>query len=83
MVAYLTITPVALVGYEMVDSQLGATRLVGYNDLISNKRDWNNCFSKNAQRIAIFKLPSYFSRRVSATNGICGQWYMSWYSIAC
>ena len=29
----------ARVGYEMIDSQLGATRLVGYNHLISNKRE--------------------------------------------
>ncbi len=28
--------------------------------LISNKREWNNCFIKNALRIAIFELPSYF-----------------------
>ena len=25
------------------------TRLVGYNDLVSNKREWNNYFIKNAQ----------------------------------
>ena len=31
----------------MIDSQRGATRLVGYNHLISNKREWNNyCFIK-------------------------------------
>ena len=35
----------------MIDSQLGATRLVGYNHLISNKREWNNCFIKNAHKI--------------------------------
>ncbi len=35
---YLTIIPRACVGYEM----------------ISNKREWNNCFIKNAKRIAIF-----------------------------
>ena len=40
---YLTIIPLALVGYEMIDSQRG----VGYNHLISNKREWNNCFIKN------------------------------------
>ena len=34
----------------MLDSQLGATRLVGYYHLISNKREWNNCFIKNAQQ---------------------------------
>ena len=48
---YLTIIPLALVGYETIDSQLGATRLVGYNHLISNKREWNNCFIKNAPKI--------------------------------
>ena len=36
---YLTIILRARVGYEMIDSQLGATRLVGYNHLISNKRE--------------------------------------------
>ena len=41
---YLTIIPLTLVGYEMIDSQLGATRLVSYNHLISNKRGWNNFF---------------------------------------
>ena len=45
---YLTIIPRGRVGYEMIDSQLGASRLVGYNHLISNKREWNNCFIKNA-----------------------------------
>ena len=48
---YLTIIPWARVGYEMIDSQLGATRLVGYNHLISNKREWNNCLIKNAPNI--------------------------------
>ena len=31
----------------MIDSQRGARRRVGYNQLISNKREWNNCFIKN------------------------------------
>ena len=39
--------------YEMIDSQLGATRLVGYNHLISNKREWHHCFVKNNQEIFI------------------------------
>ena len=43
---YLTIIPRVRVGCEMIDSQRGATRLVGYNHLISNKREWNNCFIK-------------------------------------
>ena len=40
---YLIIIPRVCFGYEMVD---------GYNHLISNKREWNNCFIKNAQKIA-------------------------------
>ena len=50
---YLTIIPRARVGYEMIDSQLGATRLVGYNHLISNKHEWNNCFIKNNQEMLL------------------------------
>ena len=47
----LTIIPRACVGYEMVESQLSTTCLVGYNCLISNKHEWNNnCFIKNIQR---------------------------------
>ena len=37
----------------MKDSQRGVTRLVGYNHLISNKREWNNCFIKNNQEILL------------------------------
>ena len=33
----------------MIDSQRGA----GYNHLISNKREWNNCFIKNNQEILL------------------------------
>ena len=35
----------------MIDSQRGPKRRVGYNHLISNKREWNNCFIKNHQQI--------------------------------
>jgi len=38
------------VGYEMVD---------GYNHLISNKREWNNCFIKNAPQKSEF-FPTLF-----------------------
>ena len=42
------------VGYEVIDSQRGAKRRVGYNHLISNKREWNNyCFMKNLQQILL------------------------------
>ena len=50
---YWTIIPWARVGYEMIDSQRGAKRRVGYNHLISNKREWNNCFIKNAPKYRI------------------------------
>ena len=50
---YLTIIPRARVGYEVIDSQRGAKRRVGYNYLISNKREWNNCFIKNHQQILL------------------------------
>ena len=30
----------------MIDNQRGAERRVGYNHLISNKREWNNCLLK-------------------------------------
>ena len=40
----------------------GLTRLerrVGYNHLISNKREWNNCFIKNAHKYREF-FPTFF-----------------------
>ena len=33
-------------------AELAFTRLVSYNHLISNKREWNNCFIKNAHEIS-------------------------------
>ena len=37
----------------MIDIQPGAWRRVGYNHLISNKGEWNNCFIKNNQEILL------------------------------
>ena len=37
----------------MIDSQRGAKRRFGYNYLISNKREWNNCFIKHHQQILL------------------------------
>jgi len=34
-----------------LDMRWWIARLVGYNHLISNKREWNNCFNKNAHKI--------------------------------
>ena len=50
---YLTIIPLALVGYEMIDSQRDAQPRVGYNHLISNKREWNNCLIKVSQELLL------------------------------
>ena len=53
------------VGYEMVEGNevrsalLAFRRLVGYNHLVSNKREWNNCFTKNAHKISS-ALPTLF-----------------------
>ena len=44
----LVIISRARVGYETTD-----TRLVGYNRLISNKREWNNCCIKSSQEILL------------------------------
>ena len=42
----LTITSRTRVGHELSDSRRGAEHRVGYHKLISNKREWNNCFIK-------------------------------------
>ena len=49
----LSIILQARVGYEMIDSQRGAERRVCYNHLISSKREWKTCFSKNNQEILL------------------------------
>ena len=71
----LTIIPRARVGYEMIDSQResnvwGAilTRRVlcqvdGYNHLISNKREWNNCFTKKNYRETLLGLVDFARRQ--------------------
>ena len=62
IVVYLTIIPRVRVGYEMADRQRGAYRRVGYNHLISNKREWNNCFIKNAHKISTI-LPDFICKK--------------------
>ena len=42
-------------------SQRGAWRRVVYKHLISNKREWNNCFIKNAHKISRI-LPDFTSK---------------------
>lgn len=40
--SYWTIIRRARVGYKVIDSQQCAQRRVGYNNLVSNKREWDN-----------------------------------------
>ena len=61
IVMYLTTIPRLPVGYEMVVSQRGAQRRVGYNHLIPNKPEWNNCFIKNAHKISRI-LPNFICK---------------------
>ena len=65
---YLTIIPGVRVGYEIVDSQRGAKHRVGYNHLISNKREWNNCFIKNDQKIPIHVVALFSEKKKKENN---------------
>ena len=40
-------------GYQMVDIANDGYNHLIYNHLISNKREWNNCFIKNAHKISM------------------------------
>ena len=68
----------------MIDSQRGAKRRVGYNHLISNKREWNNCFNKNHQQIlldfAVFALLE--QPQGNLMDAISRVWYNGSYTIA-
>ena len=52
------------VGYELLDSGRGAEHPFVYHKLISNKREWNNCFikyqlqtlDKNISSLVFFRL---------------------------
>ena len=80
----LTIIPRARVGYEVIDSQRGAKRRVGYSHLISNKGEWNNCFIKNHQQI----LPDFADfawleqQEGNLMDAISRVWYNGSYTIA-
>ena len=68
---YLTIIPRGRFGYEMIDSQRGALRRVGYNHLISNKREWNNCFIKNAHKTSLnLQMSTRTNRKRQGTSAI-------------
>ena len=65
----LTIIPRVRVGYEMIDSQRGAYRRVGFNHLISNKREWNNCFIKKRPQTLVESLRLNFVRTNQKRQG--------------
>ena len=69
----------------MIDSQLGATLLVGYDHLISNKREWNNCFIKNNQEILLdfadFALQGQLEV-IPVTVSFSRVWYNGSYTMA-
>ena len=68
----------------MIDSQRGATRLVGYNHLISNKCEWNNCFIKNNQEILLV-LTDFAVQEQPEGNlmaAISRPWYNGSYTMA-
>ena len=62
----------------MIDSQRGATRLVGYNHLISNKREWNNCFIKNNQEILLYL--DDFALQEQAEDNVMVAFSWAWYN---
>ena len=81
---YLTIISRARVGYEMIDSKRGAWRRVGYNHLISNKREWNNCFIKNNQEL-LLDLADFSMKEQPEDNltaAISRAWYNGSYTMA-
>ena len=68
----------------MIDSKRGAKRQVGYNHLISNKREWNNCFIENHQQI-LLDLADFGWLEQPESNlmdAISRVWYNGSYTIA-
>ena len=67
----------------MIDSQRGAWCRVGYNNLISNKRDWNNnnyYFIKSNQELLLD--PANFAMQEQEDNlkvAISQTWYNLYY----
>ena len=81
---FLTIITRARVGYEVIDSQRGAKRRVGYNHLIFNKRDWNNCFIKNHQQMLLDFADFAWLEQPEGNlmDAISRVWYNGSYTIA-
>ena len=68
----------------MIDSQRGAKRRVGYDHLISNKHEWNNCFIKNHQEILLDYADFAWLEQPEGNlmNAISRVWYNGSYTIA-
>ena len=68
----------------MIDSQRGAKRRVGYNHLISNKREWSNCFIKNHQQILLDFADFAWLEQTEGNlmDAISRVWYNGSYTIA-
>ena len=67
----LTIIPLARVGYD-------------YNHLISNKREWNNCFIKNNQEM-LLDLADFALQEQAEDNlmvAISRAWYNGSYTVS-
>ena len=67
----------------MIDSQRGAKRRVGYNRLISNKREWNS-FIKNHQQILLDFADFAWLEQPEGNlmDAISRVWYNGSYTIA-
>ena len=68
----------------MIDSQRAAKRRVGYNHLISNRREWNNCFIKNHQQILLDFADFAWLEQPEGNlmDAISRVWYNGSYTIA-
>ena len=68
----------------MIDSQRGAKRRVVYNHLVSNKREWNNCFIKNNKEmllnLADFALQEQLEGNLMVA--VSRAWYNGSYTMA-
>ena len=68
----------------MIDRQRGAKHRVGYNHLISNKREWNNCFIKNHKQILLDFADFAWLEQPEGNlmDAISRVWYYGSYTIA-
>ena len=58
----MKIIPRVRVGNEMVvANEVRSAERVGYNHLIASKREWNNCFIKNAHKTSRI-LPDFICK---------------------